>query len=166
MRSGTLPVGRGDTPDRADRNLICLEAVEPARTHPKTSELSGEMWTRELRWPTTEVPQISCSILEVMAGPGAEDPDLAPPRRDFLARRGAPRGPLRGPFRETGRGMAPQDAGAAVRLAGPGRMPREWVSASPSITAGSRGCPGRAARASCRTAVRTRRRRTSGTGTH
>lgn len=56
---GDLPVGRGGAPNEAYADLVRrLEAIEPARTYPAASELSGDMWAWELRWPTGEMTMI------------------------------------------------------------------------------------------------------------
>ncbi len=70
-----VPVGRGDTPDHAYADLTRrLEAIEPARTHHAVSELSGNMSTWELRWPSGEVTLIDWSWRGENRGPVRQDP--------------------------------------------------------------------------------------------
>jgi hypothetical protein len=65
-----IPVGRGDTPDHAHADLVRrLEAIEPARRHPPASELSGETWTWELRWPSGQVTIVHRSWRGENCGP-------------------------------------------------------------------------------------------------
>lgn len=55
-QAGDAPVGRGDTPDHAHADLLRrLEVIEPARKRPPVSELSGETWEWQLRWPSGKV---------------------------------------------------------------------------------------------------------------
>jgi len=59
---GEVPVGRGETPDRAYDDLSRrLEALRPAQTIQPRSELSGAMWTWELHWPGGRATTVSRS---------------------------------------------------------------------------------------------------------
>jgi len=59
---GDVPVGRGETPDRAYDDLSRrLEALRPARTIQPRGELSGAMWTWELDWPGGRATTVSRS---------------------------------------------------------------------------------------------------------
>ena len=59
---GDMPVGRGDSPDKAFHDLVRrLEAIRPTRIHESASELSGTWWDWELRWPAGRVTTVSRS---------------------------------------------------------------------------------------------------------
>ncbi len=71
-KAADMPIGRGDTPDHAHADLVRrLEVIDPAHRYPPTSDLSGEMWTWELRWPSGQVTIADRCWRGENSGPGA-----------------------------------------------------------------------------------------------
>jgi hypothetical protein len=59
---GDVPVGRGETPDRAYDDLSRrLEAIRPTHTIEPRGEFTGAMWTWELNWPSGQMTTVSRS---------------------------------------------------------------------------------------------------------
>ena len=56
---GDVPIGRGETPDRAYDDLSRrLEAMRPAQTIESRSEFSGTTWIWDVHWPGGEVTPV------------------------------------------------------------------------------------------------------------
>jgi len=67
---GDVPVGRGETPDRAYDDLSQrLEAMRPAQTIEPRNEFTGAMWTWELHWPSGQMTTVSRSWRGEVLGP-------------------------------------------------------------------------------------------------
>ncbi len=76
MKLADFPIGRGDRPDLAYEDLARrLEGIQPTRKYEPVSDLSGEMWTWELHWPTGQVTTIDRAWRGEGSGPHRRQQD-------------------------------------------------------------------------------------------